>query len=119
MRARLTKSFRFEAAHWLPRVPAGHKCGRLHGHSYEVVLGVEGEVHPEMGWVLDFAEIKRAFRPLLERLDHSCLNEIEGLENSTAEMLAVWIYTRLKPDLPQLADVTIQETPSSAATYRP
>jgi 6-pyruvoyltetrahydropterin/6-carboxytetrahydropterin synthase len=119
MRARLTKSFHFEAAHWLPRVSAGHKCGRLHGHSYEVVLGVEGEVDPDLGWVVDFAAIKQAFRPLLELLDHACLNEIEGLENSTAEILAVWIYTRLKPALPQLTDVTIQETPSSAATYRP
>lgn len=119
MRARITKSFAFEAGHWLPNVPEGHKCGRLHGHSYRVTLGLEGEVDPQRGWVMDFGEIAAAFGPLLRELDHACLNEIEGLENSTAEVLAHWIYQKLEPLIPLLADVTVQETPSACARYRP
>jgi 6-pyruvoyltetrahydropterin/6-carboxytetrahydropterin synthase len=119
MHARLTRSFSFEAAHWLPQVPEGHKCRRMHGHAYSVCLGIEGEVDPKLGWVLDYGEITAKCQPLRRLLDHACLNEIEGLENPTAENLAAWIFERLKPELPLLTDVTIQETPASAATYRP
>jgi 6-pyruvoyltetrahydropterin/6-carboxytetrahydropterin synthase len=119
MQARITKSFTFEAAHWLPRVPPDHKCRRLHGHSYLVTLGLEGEVDPHLGWVLDYGQIAASSEPLRRQLDHACLNEIAGLENPTAEILAHWIYTRLKPELPLLADVMVQETPRSAAIYRP
>jgi 6-pyruvoyltetrahydropterin/6-carboxytetrahydropterin synthase len=118
MKARISKSFTFQAAHWLPHVPQGHKCGRMHGHSYLVILVVEGEVDPHLGWVMDYGEITAAFAPLRQRLDHACLNEIEGLENPTAEILARWIQERLKPDLPLLAEVTVQETPRSSASYR-
>jgi 6-pyruvoyltetrahydropterin/6-carboxytetrahydropterin synthase len=116
---RITKSFTFDAAHRLPRVPEGHPCGRLHGHTYTVVLGLEGELDPELGWVEDFGAVKRAFQPLREQLDHRFLNEIEGLENPTAERLALWIYERIKPVLPLLADVTVRETPTSTAIHRP
>ncbi len=119
MTVRITKAFAFDAAHRLPHVPAGHKCGRLHGHSYRVILGLEGPLDPELGWVQDYGEVKAAFRPLLERFDHHDLNEIPGLENPTAEMLAVYIYRELKPQLPLLADVTVCESPTSEAIYRP
>lgn len=116
---RITKSFTFDAAHWLPQVPEGHKCGRLHGHTYQVILGLEGELDERMGWVQDFGEVSQAFRPLYGALDHRCLNEIEGLENPTAEVLAVWIYEKLIPVLPRLKDVTVRETPTAEAVYRP
>ncbi len=119
MTVRITKAFAFDAAHRLPHVPAGHKCGRLHGHSYRVILGLEGPLDPRQGWVQDYGEVKTAFRPLLERFDHHHLNEIPGLENPTAEMLAVYIYRELKPVLPLLTDVTVCESPTSEAIYRP
>jgi 6-pyruvoyltetrahydropterin/6-carboxytetrahydropterin synthase len=119
MTVRITKAFAFDAAHHLPHVPAGHKCGRVHGHSYRVILGLEGPLDAELGWVQDYAEVKAAFRPLLERFDHQDLNAIAGLENPTAEMLAVYIYRELKPRLPLLADVTVCESPTSEAVYRP
>lgn len=119
MRCRITKSFTFAAAHWLPNVPAGHKCGRLHGHSYEVVAGLEGELDPTLGWVQDFGDVKAAIRPLRERFDHACLNDVPGLENPTAELLAIYIFDQLRTALPQLTDVTVRENRTSEATYRP
>ena len=112
------KEFSFEAAHRLPNVPAGHKCARLHGHTFYVRLVVEGEVDEQMGWVMDFAEIKRQFRPLYEQLDHNYLNDIPGLENPTSELLARWIWQRLKPTLPELSQVEIRETCTSGCIYR-
>src|SRR5437870_3285890 len=91
----LHKVFTFEAAHRLPKVPPGHKCGRLHGHSFRVAIHVRGRVDEESGWVMDFADIKTAFSPLLEQLDHHYLNEVEGLSNPTSENLARWIWQRL------------------------
>ncbi len=119
MTARITKAFTFDAAHHLPHVPAGHKCGRPHGHSYRVILGLEGPLHPELGWVLDYGEVKAAFAPLYERFDHHNLNDIPGLENPTAEILAIYIYDQLKAALPQLTDVTVCESPTAEAVYRP
>ncbi len=116
---RITKQFTFDSAHWLPKVPSAHKCRRLHGHTYHVELGLEGDLDPQMGWVVDYGEITAAFKPLLEKLDHQCLNELAGLDNPTAENLAVWIFRRLKPDLPLLTDVLVRETPSTSAIYRP
>jgi 6-pyruvoyltetrahydropterin/6-carboxytetrahydropterin synthase len=108
---------RFEAAHHLPRAPEGHKCRRLHGHSYRVEILVEGEVDPQMGWLIDYAEIKKAFAPLLEELDHHYLNEVSGLENPTSENLACWIWDRLANQLP-LGEVRVHETCTSACVYR-
>jgi 6-pyruvoyltetrahydropterin/6-carboxytetrahydropterin synthase len=111
------KVFRIEAAHRLPNVPAGHKCARLHGHSFAVELNVSGEPGADTGWVMDFADVKKAFQPLYDQLDHHYLNDIEGLENPTSEMLAVWIWNRLKPALPQLSCVTVHETCTSGCRY--
>jgi 6-pyruvoyltetrahydropterin/6-carboxytetrahydropterin synthase len=118
MRAEIQKIVSFEAAHRLPNVPPGHKCARLHGHSFRVEIGVEGEVDPHTGWVRDFADLSEAFRPLFEQLDHHYLNEVEGLENPTSENLARWIWVRLAPLLPGLARVTVQETCTASCTYR-
>lgn len=117
MRVRLVKDFRFEAAHRLPKVPAGHKCARLHGHSFRVDVEVEGEVDPDSGWLIDYAEISEAFAPLRDRLDHHYLNEIEGLANPTSEVLAAWIWDRLQPSLPLLARIVVHETCTSRCVY--
>src|SRR5436305_15133341 len=106
----LVKEFRFEAAHLLPNVSEGHKCRRLHGHSFRCEVAVRGEVNQEMGWFIDYAEIASAFMPLHQKLDHYYLNEIPGLQNPTSENLACWIWERLEDKLPGLFRVTILET---------
>ena len=112
------REFTFEAAHRLPHVPEGHKCSRLHGHSFRVEIRVRGDIDPASGMVIDFAEIKAAFAPLLDRLDHYFLNEVEGLDNPTSENLAHWIWDRLIQPLPQLAEVVVRETCTSGVAYR-
>ena len=112
------KEFIFEAAHRLPNVPAGHKCSRLHGHSWKGGIYVEGELDPQTGWIMDYAEIKKAFDPIYDQLDHYYLNEIDGLENPTSEVLAKWIWDRLKPGLPELSQVVINETCTTGCIYR-
>ncbi len=115
--AEIFKEFTFEAAHRLPFVPENHKCHRLHGHSFRVEVHVSGEVDPNTGWILDFADINTAFRPLHDQLDHNYLNEIVGLENPTSENLAVWIWERLEAGLPGLCRVVVRETCTSGCIY--
>ena len=86
------KVFTIEAAHRLPNVPAGHKCGRLHGHTFQIEVHVQGPLDPKLGWIIDFADIKSAFRPIEEQIDHHYLNEVEGLENPTSENVARWVW---------------------------
>ncbi len=112
------KEFRIEAAHRLPNVPAGHKCARLHGHSFRIGVYLQGAVGAQTGWVCDFADIGVAMQPLHEQLDHRYLNDIEGLENPTSEVLAMWIWERLRLKLPALARVVIHETCTSGCEYR-
>jgi 6-pyruvoyltetrahydropterin/6-carboxytetrahydropterin synthase len=113
----ISKTFRIEAAHRLPNVPPGHKCARLHGHSFVIEVHVKGPVDPVLGWVMDFADMKAAFAPLFERIDHRYLNEITGLENPTSENLARWVWDELKPRLPLLDHVIVHETCTSACRY--
>ncbi len=117
MLIKLTKTFDFEAAHWLPTFPEGHKCRRMHGHSFHVDVVVEGKVVEAKGYLIDYGEIKAAIEPVKNQLDHYLLNEIEGLENPTAEMLAKWVFDRLKPALPLLKTIIVRETCTSAAEY--
>ena len=114
---KITQAVTFEAAHRLPNVPATHRCHRLHGHSYRVELRLEGPVDLHSGFVADFFDIETAFGPLLARLDHQYLNDIEGLANPTAENIAIWVWERTKAALPQLAAVTVYETPLCWAEY--
>ncbi len=118
MRVRLTKSFGFEAAHWLPTFPEGHKCRRMHGHSFRVEVTVEGELDQQRGYLIDYGDISEALEPLRNALDHRCLNEIEGLENPTSEMLAGWIWERLVRVLPLLSEVVVRETCTACCAYR-
>lgn len=117
MTVRLVKTFTFEAAHWLPTFPPGHKCRRLHGHSFKVEVHVEGAVDAARGYLVDYAEIKAACEPLREQLDHHSLNDIEGLANPTSEMIARWLWERLRPALPMLTRVVVHETCTSRCEY--
>lgn len=118
MHAELIKTFHFEAAHTLPNCPPGHKCRRLHGHSYQVDIHVAGPVDERTGWVIDFGIIKQVVGPILDELDHRCLNEIPGLENSTSELIGKWLWGRIKPSLPGLSAITIWESRTSRCVYR-
>ena len=112
------KDFHFEAAHRLPNVPEGHKCARLHGHSFHVRIVVAGEPGEQSGWIMDFADVKAAFAPLHDQLDHRYLNDIPGLDNPTSEHIARWIWQRLADKLPGLSRVEIKETCTSGCIYR-
>lgn len=114
----LRKTFQFEAAHRLPRLPKSHKCSRLHGHSFQVEIVVTGPCDPRLGWVMDYADISSAFRPLWTKLDHYYLNQISGLTNPTSENIAIWIWKRLKPRLPLLTEVIVAETCTAKCVYR-
>jgi 6-pyruvoyltetrahydropterin/6-carboxytetrahydropterin synthase len=111
------KEFRIEAAHRLPNVPEGHKCARLHGHSFRIALHLRGDVHPDLGWVVDFADVAEAFRPAFEQLDHQYLNDVDGLSNPTSENLARWVWERVQPALPLLSRVVVHETCTSGCAY--
>jgi 6-pyruvoyltetrahydropterin/6-carboxytetrahydropterin synthase len=113
----ISQAFTFEAAHWLPNVPREHRCNRMHGHSYRVEIRIEGPVDPRSGFVVDFSDVEAAFGPLRERLDHHCLNEVEGLENPTAENIATWIWDQLRPSFRDLSSVVVFETPNCWAEY--
>ena len=114
---KIWKQFGFEAAHLLPNLPEGHKCRRLHGHSYRVRIHLEGDLDPTLGWVADFADIAEAARPVIDELDHTYLNEVEGLENPTAEAIAMWIWRRLAQSLPLLSRIEVAETCTAGCVY--
>jgi len=118
MHIELRKTFQFEAAHLLPHLPRSHKCRRLHGHSFGVEVVVSGQCDPKLGWLMDYADISAAFRPLWAKLDHRYLNEIPGLENPTSEIIAAWIWKRLKSRLPLLTEIVVAETCQSRCVYR-
>jgi 6-pyruvoyltetrahydropterin/6-carboxytetrahydropterin synthase len=114
---RLIREYRFEAAHRLPKVPAGHKCARLHGHSFKIELVVHGAVDEKTGWFIDYGELDELWAPLQEVLDHHYLNDVEGLENPTSEVLARWIWEKLVTGLPSLERVVVHETCDARCEY--
>lgn len=117
MSTTIVREMRFEAAHRLPNTPEGHKCRRLHGHSFRCEIQVTGTVNPATGWVRDYADLRDAFDPLMQQLDHNFLNEVPGLENPTSENLAAWIWQRLAPQLSGLSAIIIHETCTSRCIY--
>jgi 6-pyruvoyltetrahydropterin/6-carboxytetrahydropterin synthase len=114
----IRKSFTIEAAHRLPNLPPDHKCARLHGHSFNIEIAAGGPIDPVKGWIIDYADIKAAFQPIYDQLDHNYLNDIAGLENPTSEHLALWIWERLKPELHNLTAVIVHETCTTTCEYR-
>ena len=117
MRTEITRSYQIEAAHRLPHVPAEHKCARLHGHSFKIELTIAGPVNADTGWFIDYGDLDALWQPIHERLDHNYLNEVEGLENPTSEILGRWLWERLKPSLPSLVRVTVHETCDARCEY--
>ena len=116
--AHIWRRFRFEAAHQLPNVRRGHKCGRMHGHGFEVILHVSQDVtEADMG--VDFDYLEECWKPIEMQLHHSCLNDVAGLENPTSEMIATWIWDRVIPSLPKFSWVTVFETKTAGCHYRP
>ncbi|WP_342375005.1 6-carboxytetrahydropterin synthase QueD [Myxococcus stipitatus] len=118
----ISKEFTFEAAHRLPNVPPGHKCSRVHGHSYRIEITVRGPVDPHFGWIVDFSELNTAWQALHAQLDHRLLNDVEGLENPTSELLAAWVYERLSfPNFPaaRVVKLRVSETCTSQCTVYP
>ena len=110
-------SLSFDAAHRLPAVPAGHKCGNLHGHTFAVEVYVQGDVAQDTGWVADFGDIKAIVKPYIDQLDHTYLNDIEGLENPTSENIARWLWARLDPGIRGLSKIVVKESPTSGTVY--
>ena len=113
----IRKTMSFEAAHRLPGVPEGHKCGRLHGHSFKVTFVVRGSLDSKIGWVLDFGDVKKAVKPILDQLDHYYLNEIKGLENPTSEVLSKWIFDQAELHVPGLYQIIVAETCTTESRY--
>jgi 6-pyruvoyltetrahydropterin/6-carboxytetrahydropterin synthase len=111
------KQFTFDAAHFLPNVPQGHKCRQMHGHTYHLTVFISGPVLEEAGWVIDFSEVKAVCKPVVDHLDHSLLNEVAGLENPTAENVARWLWQQFKPKMPGLQKIELKETPTSGVIY--
>ncbi|MCB1165288.1 MAG: 6-carboxytetrahydropterin synthase QueD [Leptospiraceae bacterium] len=115
----IVKKYRFEAAHFLPAVPEGHKCRRMHGHSFRFELVLRGEVDPGTGWLIDFGDISKVVKPLIENhLDHYLLNEVDGLENPTSEQISIWLWNRIKPNLPLLREIVVHETCTARCVFR-
>lgn len=113
----LTKTFYFDAAHNLSKVPPEHKCSNVHGHTFRVDVTISGEVNQQQGWVMDFGDIKSIVQPVIDRLDHHYLNQIKGLEKGTSELLVMWLWDRIKPLLPKLTKIVVWESPNSHCTY--
>lgn len=118
MKVELIREYRFEAAHYLPRVAPHHKCARLHGHSFRVEVVLYGAVDPESGWLVDFAVVDEVVEPIIAQIDHRCLNEIEGLDNPTSENLARWLWVAIQPRRPDLFAIVVWETGDSRCVYR-
>jgi 6-pyruvoyltetrahydropterin/6-carboxytetrahydropterin synthase len=111
------KEFTFDSAHFLPNVPDGHKCKAIHGHTYRLTTYISGNLHPHFNWVMDFSDLKQAIEPIINQIDHQLLNDIPGLENPTCEQIAVWLWNQIKPAIPNLVRITLNETPTSGVVY--
>ena len=114
---KIFKKFTFDSAHFLPNVPDGHKCKEMHGHTYQLTVFFEGELEKHLDWVIDFADIKKTVNPVVKSIDHKLLNDIKGLENPTCEVIAVWLWNKIKPELPTLTKIQLDETPTSGVIY--
>ena len=117
MYVELVREYRFESAHFLPKVPEGHRCRRMHGHSFKIDVVLGGPMNEESGFLIDFYDVDRVVQPVIDSLDHRLLNEIPGLENPTSEILARYVYDRVFPSLPGLCSVTVWETVDARCIY--
>ncbi len=111
------KEFAFDAAHFLPNVPEGHKCKQIHGHTYHIRVYIKGTPEVNLGWIMDFKELKDIISPIIEKVDHQLINNVPGLENPTAENITIWFWDQLKPQLSNLSKLELKETPSTGVIY--
>lgn len=111
------KIFRFDSAHYLPNVPDGHKCGGMHGHTYTTKICIAGQPDVEKGWIMDYTDLKNIVKPYIDQLDHQVLNKVTGLENPTSENLCLWLWNKIKPEIPDLYRIELNETPDSGVIY--
>lgn len=111
------KQFTFDSAHFLPNVPDGHKCKEIHGHTYRLTVFIEGPLDKDLNWVMDFSDLKRAIGPVIDSIDHKLMNNISGLENPTCEQMAIWLWNKIKPKIPLLKKIELNETPTSGVVY--
>lgn len=114
---KIFRKFTFDSAHFLPNVPDGHKCKNVHGHTYHLTVFFEGDIDEHLKWVIDFSEVKNVIKPIIDSIDHKLLNDIEGLENPTCEVLAIWIWDKIKPQIPALVKVKLYENTTSGVIY--
>lgn len=114
---KIFKTFTFDSAHSLPNVPDGHKCKAVHGHTYKMTVYFEGKLVKELKWVIDFAVVKGVINPIIDSIDHKLLNDIEGLENPTCENLAIWLWNKIKAEIPSLCKIEVYENANSGAIY--
>ena len=117
MNFELKQHFQIESARFLPHLSKDHPCSRLHGHSFKIILTLQGPLDAKIGWVMDYNDITRIMKPLLDQIDHRTLNEVPGLDNPTSEHLARWIYDQALSSLPLLKQVAILETPMTECRY--
>lgn len=111
------KTFQFDSAHYLPNVPKGHKCGGMHGHTYTLKVHISGKPGEYTGWIMDYSDLKKKIKPLIDLLDHKVLNTVAGLENPTAENMCIWLWKRIKSEIPELVKIELNETPTSGVIY--
>src|SRR5262245_22653904 len=111
------REFSFDAAHYLPMLPEGHKCNEMHGHTYHLKVYIKGNLNPTPGWVMDFKEMKNKINTVIDEVDHKTLNKLPGLENPTAENIILWFWQKLKPLLPDLSRIELKETASTGVIY--
>ena len=111
------KEFAFDSAHFLPNVPEGHKCKNMHGHTYRLRVCIQGEPDPQLGWLMDFKELKDIVGQTIDQLDHKLINDIPGLQNPTAENITIWIWQQIQPKLPMLSKIDLYETPTTGVIY--
>ncbi len=109
--------YRIEAARKLSYLPPQHPCAQLHGHSFVISLFLYGPWNEELAWMRDYHDIDLVVRPLLNTLDHRYLNDIPGLEKPTSESLCIYLFDRIKPQIPELQKITIAETPTTECSY--
>ncbi len=117
MNFELKQQFQIESSRFLPNLPPEHPCSRMHGHSFKLILTLQGPLQPKLGWVRDYHEIEKTVKPFLLMLDHQTLNQVPGLENPTSENLALWLYKKLKGPLPELVRISVQETSTTECSY--
>ncbi|OYZ11011.1 MAG: 6-carboxytetrahydropterin synthase QueD [Bdellovibrio sp. 28-41-41] len=113
----IKKSFAIESARFLPNLPASHPCAHTHGHSFKITLRLRGPINAKIGWLVDYNDIAKTAAPLIKKIDHKLLNDVPGLKNPTTENITVWLFEKLKPVMPELVQVIIQETSDTECSY--